>query len=267
VAADRREAAAALRITRALEQQARRHAAEVRVLLQRRQAERRAAAKEVAADRARYRALARERASVEHRIAVRIAKARAAARRAAARAAAARRAAAAERAAEKARRAGAGRSGGHSGGSSSGGSSSGGAGTPAGMRAAAHGFSYPVNGPITSVFGRRFHPVLRVWKLHDGTDFGSGCGTPIRAAYRGRVAERYYNGGYGNRLMIDHGYVDGRYVTTGYNHAIRYVVGVGQWVREGQVIGYVGSTGYSTGCHLHLMVWLNGRVANPLSWF
>ena len=81
------------------------------------------------------------------------------------------------------------------------------------------------------------------------------------------MAERYYNGGYGNRLMIDHGNVGGRYVTTGYNHAIRYTVSVGERVRKGEVIGYVGSTGYSTGCHLHLMVWLDGRVVNPMRWF
>jgi murein DD-endopeptidase MepM/ murein hydrolase activator NlpD len=113
----------------------------------------------------------------------------------------------------------------------------------------------------------RFHPVLRYWKLHDGTDFGAGCGTPIRAPASGRVAEKYYNGGYGYRLMIDHGFESGRFVTTGYNHASRYTVHVGQRVRKGQVIGYIGSTGYSTGCHLHLMVWLNGRVVNPMIWF
>ncbi|HEX8488369.1 MAG TPA: peptidoglycan DD-metalloendopeptidase family protein [Propionibacteriaceae bacterium] len=130
-----------------------------------------------------------------------------------------------------------------------------------------HGFTYPVNGPITSPYGRRFHPILHVWKLHDGTDFGAGCGTPIRAAYSGRVAERYYSGGYGNRLMIDHGVVDGRYVTTGYNHAQRYTVSVGEQVSRGEVIGYVGSTGYSTGCHLHLMLWLGGSRVNPMSWY
>jgi len=130
-----------------------------------------------------------------------------------------------------------------------------------------HGFAYPVSAPITSPYGMRLHPVTHIYKLHDGTDFGAGCGTPIRAAYSGRVAERYYNAGYGNRLMIDHGYVDGRYVTTGYNHAIRYTVSVGQHVSQGQVVGYVGSTGYSTGCHLHLMVWLGGRLVNPMTWY
>jgi murein DD-endopeptidase MepM/ murein hydrolase activator NlpD len=56
-----------------------------------------------------------------------------------------------------------------------------------------------------------------------------------------------------------------RYVTTGYNHASRYIVHVGQRVREGQVVGYVGTTGFSTGCHLHLMVWINGRLRNPMT--
>ena len=74
------------------------------------------------------------------------------------------------------------------------------------MSSAGHGFSFPVPARITSPFGMRFHPVLRYWKLHDGTDFGAACGTPIRAPRAGRVAERYYNAGYGNRLMIDHGY-------------------------------------------------------------
>ena len=114
----------------------------------------------------------------------------------------------------------------------------------------------------------RVHPVTGVYKLHDGTDFGASCGTPMKAAYDGVVTERYYNRGYGNRLMIDHGTVRGVNVTTGYNHASRYIVRVGQRVSKGQTIGYVGTTGYSTGCHLHLMVWENGRVKNPMSrWF
>lgn len=132
---------------------------------------------------------------------------------------------------------------------------------------AGHGFIRPVEGRITSRFGMRLHPVLKVWKLHDGTDFGVGCNVPIKAAYDGVVTERYYNAGYGNRLMIDHGSVDGRYVTTGYNHATRYVARVGQRVKKGEVVGYIGSTGYSTGCHLHLMLWLDGKVSNPESWF
>ena len=125
----------------------------------------------------------------------------------------------------------------------------------------------PVPGPITSGFGMRLHPVLKIWKLHDGTDLGAACGTPIRAPYAGRVRAAYFNIGYGNRLIIDHGVVGGRHVATGFNHATSYVVSVGATVRRGQVIGFVGSTGYATGCHLHLMVWLDGTVTNPMSWF
>ena len=109
------------------------------------------------------------------------------------------------------------------GGSSSGGSSSGGS-SSSGSSSAHHGFSYPVVGAHHLAVRHALPPGAALWKLHDGTDFGAGCGTAIRAPYSGRVAERYYNAGYGNRLMIDHGMVDGRYVTTGYNHAIRYTV-------------------------------------------
>ncbi|MDO5676646.1 MAG: peptidoglycan DD-metalloendopeptidase family protein, partial [Propionibacteriaceae bacterium] len=130
------------------------------------------------------------------------------------------------------------------------------------------GFIMPVAGRLTSNYGMRLHPVLGYRKLHDGTDFGAACGTPIRAAADGVVTERYYNGGYGHRLMIDHGLVKGSYVTTGYNHATHYIVSVGKRVSQGQVVGYVGNTGYSTGCHLHLMVWDDGRVVNPMAyWF
>ena len=135
-------------------------------------------------------------------------------------------------------------------------------------RKASSYFDYPVNGPITSPYGQRFHPVLHVWKLHDGTDFGASCGTPIRAPRDGVVAEKYFNRGYGNRLMLDHGKIGGHYVTTGYNHASSYTVGVGQHVSRGQVIGYVGTTGFSTGCHLHFMVWTDGNRENPMGrWF
>jgi len=128
------------------------------------------------------------------------------------------------------------------------------------------GFVSPVHGAITSGFGMRLHPTLRVWKLHDGTDFGAACGTPIRSPYPGRVSSAYFNAAYGNRLIIDHGVISGRRVVTGFNHATRYVVGVGQRVRQGQVLGYVGSTGLSTGCHLHLMMWLDGALVNPMIW-
>jgi murein DD-endopeptidase MepM/ murein hydrolase activator NlpD len=124
----------------------------------------------------------------------------------------------------------------------------------------------PVNGPITSPYGQRFHPILKYWKLHDGTDFGAGCGTPIRAAASGVVTDRYYNGGYGNRVFISHGVIRGSALTTVYNHLSRYGVSSGQRVTRGEVIGYVGTTGYSTGCHLHFMVYQDGAVVNPMKW-
>lgn len=134
-------------------------------------------------------------------------------------------------------------------------------------RAGSHGFSFPVTAPITSPYGMRFHPILHVWKLHDGTDLGAACGTPILAPYPGVVVERYFNEGYGNRLMLDHGIVDGHHVVSGFNHAVSYVVEVGDHITEGQLLGYVGQTGYATGCHLHLMVWIDGQVTDPMDWY
>jgi murein DD-endopeptidase MepM/ murein hydrolase activator NlpD len=128
------------------------------------------------------------------------------------------------------------------------------------------GLSWPIHSYITSPYGMRLHPVYHRWTLHDGTDFGASCGTPIRAAAPGRVIGRYYNVGYGNRVIISHGYIKGASIATAYNHLSRYSTYVGQWVRRGEVIGYVGTTGYSTGCHLHFMVFRNGRTVDPMNW-
>ena len=133
-------------------------------------------------------------------------------------------------------------------------------------RPGSHGFLHPVAGAVTSAFGMRLHPVLKIWKLHDGTDFAAACGTAIRAPYAGVVTRASFSSAYGNRLFVSHGSVDGVRVQTGFNHAARYLVRPGQRVSRGQVIGEVGSTGLSTGCHLHLMIWLNGRLSNPMSW-
>lgn len=125
------------------------------------------------------------------------------------------------------------------------------------------GLAAPVNGRITSRYGMRVHPVTGVYKLHDGLDYGAACGTPIRAAADGRVTQRYYNAGYGNRIFVDHGRVNGKNTVTSYNHLSRYSAKVGDRVKQGEIIGYVGTTGYSTGCHLHLMVWQGGNLVNP----
>ena len=122
------------------------------------------------------------------------------------------------------------------------------------------------SGSITSPYGMRFHPVLHVWKLHDGTDFGTGCGTPVRAAAAGTVMQTYYNGGYGNRVILNNGRMRGKSVVTTYNHLTRWIVSPGQHVSRGQTIGYSGTTGYSTGCHLHFMVIANGSTVNPMGW-
>jgi murein DD-endopeptidase MepM/ murein hydrolase activator NlpD len=127
--------------------------------------------------------------------------------------------------------------------------------------------AHPVDGYVTSPFGYRIHPIYHYWGLHDGVDFGGGCGTPLRAAAPGRVVSSYFSGVYGNRLIIDHGALAGRGVATIYNHATTYNVGVGDQVSEGQVIGYEGSTGWSTGCHLHFTVMVNGQAVDPMNWF
>lgn len=267
VAADRAEAARNLKAKAALEQQATQQQAAVAALVQRTSSAKASAAGEVAKDKKEYAALSAERSSVEQRIRDRIAAQRAAAKAKAERDRRAREAAAAkQRAREKASHGKKASSGGKKASSGSSSSSSRKR-SRSSSSSASHGFDYPVSAPITSPYGMRFHPVLHYWKLHDGTDFGAGCGTAIRAPYSGRVVEKYFNAGYGNRLLIDHGQVDGSYITTAYNHAIRYTVGVGEHVSKGEVIGYVGTTGYSTGCHLHLMVWKNGSMINPMTWF
>jgi len=126
--------------------------------------------------------------------------------------------------------------------------------------------SHPVRSYITSAYGMRLHPVYHRWTLHDGTDFGAGCGTPVRAAANGRVIARYYNVGYGNRVILYHGWHKGAGLATSYNHLRRYSAYVGQRVKRGDIIGFAGTTGYSTGCHLHFMVFRNGRTVNPMGW-
>ena len=126
---------------------------------------------------------------------------------------------------------------------------------------------HPVDGAVTSPFGYRTHPIYHYWGLHDGVDFGGGCGMPLRAAAAGRVVSSYWSGVYGNRLIIDNGAQAGVGMATIYNHATGYNVGVGDHVDQGQVIGYEGSTGWSTGCHLHFTVMANGQAVDPMPFF
>ena len=129
--------------------------------------------------------------------------------------------------------------------------------------------SYPVNAPVSSEFGMRFDPVLRVWALHAGIDFAAGCGSPVYAAAAGAVimtTPESQSGGYGNRLVIDHGLQRGVDLTTTYNHLTRFAVTSGH-VARGQLVAYSGTTGFSTGCHLHFETRQDGTPVNPRLWF
>lgn len=127
--------------------------------------------------------------------------------------------------------------------------------------------SYPVhNTYITSPFGMRMNPVIHVYELHDGTDFHAPCGSPVYAAAAGKVSQEYLSGAYGNRLFIDHGFVQGVSLETSYNHLTSYVAQVGQQVARGQLVAYSGTTGWSTACHLHFSVYVNGTSVNPMGW-
>ncbi|MGI8705832.1 MAG: M23 family metallopeptidase, partial [Sphingomicrobium sp.] len=121
------------------------------------------------------------------------------------------------------------------------------------------GLMAPVAGRITSSFGVRHHPILRFARFHAGIDFGAGSGTPIVAAADGMVVGAGWAGGYGRQVRVAHG---GEIVTT-YSHMSGIAAGPGTPVRQGQVIGYVGSTGLSTGPHLHFEVRVNGRAVDP----
>ena len=125
----------------------------------------------------------------------------------------------------------------------------------------------PTNTYVTSSFGYRTHPIYGYWGLHDGTDFGGGCGVPLLAAADGKVIASYWSDVYGHRLVIDHGYQAGVGLATIYNHASSYSVGVGDRVTRGQTIGSMGDTGWSTACHLHFTVMANGSAVDPMKWF
>lgn len=117
---------------------------------------------------------------------------------------------------------------------------------------------------VTSFFGTRLHPILGVYKTHNGIDIGAGYGTAVLAAADGVVTTAAYDaGGYGNYLIIDHG--NGN--MTLYAHMSQMSVGVGQTVKQGQTIGLVGSTGMSTGPHLHFEVYVGGTRVDPLLYF
>ena len=118
----------------------------------------------------------------------------------------------------------------------------------------------PLDGArVTSGFGMRMHPILGYTKMHTGIDFGAPIGTPVFAAGDGVVKQAQWAGGYGRWLQIQH---NGQW-STGYGHLSGWAVRAGEHVRQGQVVAYVGSTGRSTGPHLHYEVIFNGQKINP----
>ena len=117
---------------------------------------------------------------------------------------------------------------------------------------------------ISSEFGGRVSPITGEWQSgHKGIDIASGKGNPVIAAASGTVVKSYLSSSYGNYVVISHG----GGLMTAYGHQSSFAVSVGDVVTQGQVIGYVGSTGNSTGPHLHFEVYVNGATVDPKSYF
>jgi len=137
--------------------------------------------------------------------------------------------------------------------------------TPTATRTASGPFLLPpLAGPlrITSPFGWRIDPITHYSAYHSGVDFGAACGTPVRASESGVVASRVWSSVFGNYVILDHGKINGSYWSTGYAHLSSFAVSAGQQVNRGDIIGYSGTTGRSTGCHLHYNVFKDGNNVN-----
>jgi murein DD-endopeptidase MepM/ murein hydrolase activator NlpD len=122
------------------------------------------------------------------------------------------------------------------------------------------GFAWPAEGPLTSRYGMRVSPIDGKWRLHAGIDLGVGTGTPVRASKAGTVVRAGWDEVFGNVVVLDNG---GGYQTL-YAHNSRLVVLVGDEVGQGQVISYSGTTGWSTGPHLHFEIHYRGAPVDPL---
>ena len=123
-------------------------------------------------------------------------------------------------------------------------------------------FIWPITGQITSYFGERVHPIFKIRSMHTGLDIAASSGRPIFAAEDGVVIFSGSWGGYGKTIILDHGAA----FTTLYGHMSQYFVKEGVAVKKGQIIGLVGSTGWSTGPHLHFEVRIDGVVQNPINY-
>jgi murein DD-endopeptidase MepM/ murein hydrolase activator NlpD len=134
-----------------------------------------------------------------------------------------------------------------------------------GYTGSGNGFLLPpvANSYITSPYGWRRHPIYGYWGLHNGDDFHAPCGVPERASAAGTVIAEYYSDVWGNRLFLDVGRVNGKSMTLVYNHISSYKVRTGATVGRGDTVAYAGTTGWSTACHLHFTVLLDGTAVDP----
>ncbi|MBO6086993.1 peptidoglycan DD-metalloendopeptidase family protein [bacterium] len=127
-------------------------------------------------------------------------------------------------------------------------------------------FMRPINGKITSPFGWRTHPIFNSRTFHSGVDIAGPNRGSIKASNSGKVIYSGWYGGYGKVVIVDHGKVNGKPTTTLYAHMSSTNVSQGQFVNKGDVLGYEGTTGYSTGPHVHFEVRINGKPNNPLNY-
>ena len=127
-------------------------------------------------------------------------------------------------------------------------------------------FILPVQGRVSSPFGWRTHPVFKTRKFHSGVDLAVPMGTPVKCSNSGVVVYSGWYGGYGKVVIVSHGNYKGKPTSTLYAHLSRYNVNKGAKVSKGQVIGNCGSTGYSTGPHVHFEVRVNGNPTNPFNY-
>lgn len=128
------------------------------------------------------------------------------------------------------------------------------------------GFVKPIGGRITSPFGWRRHPIFNSRSFHSGVDIGGPFNGVVRASNAGKVIYSGWYGGYGKVVILDHGQVNGIPITTLYAHLNSCKVSQGEYVSKGQVMGFEGTTGYSTGPHVHFEVRINGKPNNPLNY-
>jgi len=134
------------------------------------------------------------------------------------------------------------------------------------IKVSSAGFMRPIGGRISSPFGWRTHPIFNSRTFHSGVDIAGPNKGSIRASNGGKVIYSGWYGGYGKVVILDHGTVNGKPTTTLYAHMSSIKVGQGQYVKKGDVIGFEGTTGYSTGPHVHFEVRINGKPNNPLNY-